>query len=264
MKKKLKLFLQKKRLYYKLRFSFVFRCYQYLFKAGDLERQQKEIVFYKSFLPACNIIFDIGAYDGHKTAAFLQIAKKVISCEPDQQSFSILKDRFRNTKQVFLENIAVADSPGERHFFIHRPGSAFNTLSLKWKETLEQDSMEKWDEKIIFSEGYKVTVTTLDLLIQKYGKPDFIKLDVEGYEENVLKALSQPVSFLSFEVLWPGGLLEIQHCFEKLQSLDPRTLYNIAVYEKLLLPSFVDRERIMERLRENDLIHLEIIAKMNQ
>ena len=32
----------------------------------------------------------------------------------------------------------------------------------------------------------------------KYGKPIFIKIDVEGYETKVLKGLSQPVNYISF------------------------------------------------------------------
>jgi hypothetical protein len=42
-------------------------------------------------------------------------------------------------------------------------------------------------------------MTTLDELIGSYGVPDFCKLDVEGFELEVLKGLSQPVRALSFE-----------------------------------------------------------------
>ena len=264
MKKKLKLFLQKKNLYYKIRYSFAFQFYQYLFKPNDIKNKKKEIGFYKSFLPACNLIFDIGAYDGHKTEAFLKIAKQIISCEPDQLSFTILKTRFKNKKQVFLENKAIGDTAGECILLIHHPGSAFNTLSPKWKETLEKDNMEKWNEKIKFSEENIVQTTTLDLLIKKYGKPDFIKIDTEGYEVNVLKGLSQKIPFLSFEALWPDGSAEIKNCLDRIQYIDPNTVYNIAVYEKLLLPAFVSREYLMDWLKKSDVMHLEIIAKMSQ
>jgi len=44
-----------------------------------------------------------------------------------------------------------------------------------------------------------VPVTTLDALIGKHSKPVFIKIDVEGFEAEVLAGLTQPVRALSFE-----------------------------------------------------------------
>src|ERR1700733_2412719 len=107
MKKTLKSFLQKKGLYYTLRYSVFFRVYQYFFKQNDIKNEKKEVAFYKSFLRSCDLIFDIGANDGHKTKAFLEISQKVISCEPDKKNFTILQERFRNKKnRVFLLNNA--------------------------------------------------------------------------------------------------------------------------------------------------------------
>ncbi|MES1219865.1 MAG: FkbM family methyltransferase [Bacteroidota bacterium] len=265
MKKKIKAFLLRNNVYYKLRYSFLFRIYLHFFKAIEIEKEKKEIEFYKSFLPPCDLIFDIGANDGHKTEAFLRICRKIVSCEPDKKNFHVLQTRFSyKRKRVFLENIAVTDTRGKSVFHIHHPGSAFNTLSLKWKETLENDNLEKWNEKIKFSSENIIQTTTLDLLIKKYGTPDFIKIDVEGYEENVLKGLSQPIPFISFEGLWPEASEELQACFNRLENLDKTVLYNIAVDEKLLLDSFTNRNGIIDYLEKEKLTHLEIIVKMNR
>lgn len=263
MKKKIKLFLQTKNLYYTLKYSLAFRLYQVIFKYDVIKQEKKEVAFYKSFLQSCDLMFDIGAYDGHKTEAFLKIAKKVVTCEPDEESFKILHTRFRNRRtRVFLENKAIGETKGEKKLLIHHPGSAFNTLSKKWKDTLEKDNVEKWNEKIWFSEEKKVQCVTLDSLIEKYGNPGFIKIDVEGYEENVLKGLSQPIQFLSFEGLYPEGLPEILNCITRIEELCPAAEYNIAVYEKLLLPAFVHANELLTWLEKNPVMHLEIIAKM--
>ena len=264
MKDNIKRFLLKHDLYYKLRYSFLFRVYQYLFKPSDIRSASKEVQFYRSFLSPSNLIFDIGAYDGHKTEAFLHVAKKVVSCEPDQKNFTILKKRFRNrVKRVYLENKALAETEGERTYYIHHPASAFNTLSHDWKEKLESDNVEKWNEKIEFKDKVVIQTTTLDLLVKKYGRPDFIKIDVEGYEKNVLGGLSQPVSYLSFEALWPDGEDEIKLCIHRIHEICKNPEYNIAENEKLLLPAFINREKLFDWLNKTKIIHLEIVVKMS-
>jgi hypothetical protein len=45
----------------------------------------------------------------------------------------------------------------------------------------------------------RVPVMTLDTLIAKHGAPVFIKIDVEGFEEEALAGLTLPVKVLSFE-----------------------------------------------------------------
>ena len=64
----------------------------------------------------------------------------------------------------------------------------------------------------------RVPVTTLDALIERYGEPAFIKIDVEGFELEVLKGLSRPVRALSFEFT-PECADAALACVERLESL---------------------------------------------
>ena len=44
-----------------------------------------------------------------------------------------------------------------------------------------------------------VPVTTLDALFEAHGVPSFVKIDVEGFEGEVLAGMTRPVEALSFE-----------------------------------------------------------------
>ncbi|MDP4264237.1 MAG: FkbM family methyltransferase [Bacteroidota bacterium] len=255
----------KKNLYYPLKYSVSFRLYQRLFKPEEIKLRRKEINFYQSFLPPCQLIFDIGANDGHKTEAFLKIAGRVVCCEPDNRNYTILQTRFRNKrKKVFLENKALSDKEGYAEFHIHHPGSAFNTLSDKWMMLLEADKMEKWDESIKFTGKQAVGTTTLDHLIEKYGIPDFIKIDVEGYEKWVLKGLSHRVNYLSFESLLPEYAGELHECLSMITHLDDSAIFNVAKNEMLQFRDFVQRQELEKWINENqNALSFEIIAKMS-
>lgn len=266
MKKAIRQFLIKNSLYYSLRYSFAFRLYQVFFKTQDINQQRHEVTFYKSFLSSCNLIFDIGAYDGHKTVAFLKLAGTIVCCEPEGLNYKILKTRFRHKKKrVFIENKALSNITGFAEFYIHHPGSAFNTLSPKWKALLETDNEKKWNEKISFSDKEQTEITTLDILIEKYGVPDFIKIDVEGSESLVLKGLTQPVACLSFEMLLPDYIAEMQDCLCTISKMDRSARYNISKDEKLLFPDFIsqaDLEKWIANYSENSYT-FEVIVKMH-
>jgi FkbM family methyltransferase len=265
MKIAIKKILHGKDLYYSLKYSRLFYLYQWLFKPAEIKQQHREIVFYKSFLPACKLIFDIGANDGHKTAAFLTLAERVVCCEPDSQNFTILQTRFRNKKKkVFPENIALSDKEGFAELNIHHPGSAFNTLSSKWMKLLEDDKKEKWDEQIKFTGTQKVKTTTLDQLIKKYGVPDYIKIDVEGFEQWVLKGLSYKVAYLSFETLLPDYYDEMKTCLSYIETLDNFAAYNIAKHEKLVFQNFINKDELKEWLNSNsNALSFEVVVKMS-
>ena len=66
-----------------------------------------------------------------------------------------------------------------------------STFAAHWKTGRFSNS--NWDKKIM------VDVTTLDDLIIKFGEPNYIKIDVEGFEHEVILGLTKKSGIISFE-----------------------------------------------------------------
>jgi FkbM family methyltransferase len=243
----------------RIKYSRLYGLYERIFRPGVRAAHRKEVALYRGILGGTpRLIFDIGAYDGHKTAAFLELGARVVACEPDLSNFRLLGIRFRRwRKRVVLYQKAVGDRVGTAALLIHHAGSAFNTLNPRWKEMLEADGARRWKEDIRFSDGYTVPITTLDELIGVHGMPDLIKIDVEGYEKAVFEGLSQRAPCVSFECQLPefrDDLLAI------LQRLAGGT-FNVVYAEELVLPEWVGYERILEWVEGTELFSFDIVAR---
>ncbi len=74
-----------------------------------------------------------------------------------------------------------------------------------------------------------VRVDTLDAMIERHGVPSFCKIDVEGYEREVLAGLSQPLPAVSFECT-PEYAEVALRCVDHLRSLG-MTRFNFSAGE---------------------------------
>jgi len=243
----------------RIKYSGIFGLYERVFRPAVRAAHLKEVRLYREILgKRVGLIFDIGAYDGHKTAAFLELGARVVACEPDAYNFQLLTVRFRGRRRVTLLKTALGEKEGTAELLVHHPGSAFNTLNVKWKKMLEEDGQARWKEEIRFADEEKVRVTTLDELIRVHGVPDFIKIDVEGYEKFVLDGLHQRVSCISFECQLPefkDDLLAI------LRRLEDGSMYNVVYAEELVLPEWVGYEEILKWVQETKLFSFDMVIK---
>lgn len=141
------------------------------------------------------IYFDIGCNSGQWIAERYNLVDTFIGVEPNPKTFNKALERFKDNKNVFILNCAVSDKSGEIDFYpeIYDPSAVASTASRFWIEKGRFAGVCGWPEAI------KVKAITLDDLIAEYGMPVHIKIDVEGYEINVLKGLTQTVPSLSFE-----------------------------------------------------------------
>jgi FkbM family methyltransferase len=95
-------------------------------------------------------------------------------------------------------------------------GSGAAIATLHARESHGQSSLAaEWGGNVIAT--YNVPVVTLDSAIQCFGSPAFCKIDVEGWELEVMRGLTQPIPLISFEFhLNDPGIRKTIACLEKL------------------------------------------------
>jgi FkbM family methyltransferase len=228
-------FLRKVGLYQRLKSSCVYDVYWTLANHRLLDDRAKEVEFYKTTLQGFRkgeVIFDVGANEGHKTDIFLRLGAKVVAVDPDESNQEALRQRFLEyrlaPKTVRIEGKAVSDSTTVKTMWIDAPGSGENTLNPKWVETLRNDP-RRFGRRFDFAGEKQVETTTLDELMATYGIPFFIKIDVEGYEPSVLRGMNRPVPYLSFEVNLPEFKMEGLQCINILDGIAANGEFNYAV-----------------------------------
>lgn len=204
----------------RLRNSALCDLYRQQFNAQYLADRAAQLAFYQRLILPGDLVFDIGANVGDKTDVFLRLGAKVVAVDPDEANLVTLANRFHRYRlrpyPVQIVGTAVSEDCTPKEFRIHTPGSALNTLSAKWADTLQETARYG---AVAFEGSRMVPCTTLDALIQHYGQPAYIKIDVEGHEAGVLKGLSRPVRLLSFEVNLPEFRSEGLACIQRLANL---------------------------------------------
>ncbi len=251
-----------KYVYQAIRYSPIYPLYLKLFRISVYKAYKREKCFYKKILTNSEgIVFDIGANVGDKSMLFAKYSQRVIALEPDIANFRLLQKRFFYNSKVKVINAAVGNVIGKEVFYVSLPGSPANTLSAKWKDILEDSRVNRWAKSLEFRATYQVDVTTLDTLIMQFGTPHFIKIDVEGYEEQVLEGLSKTIPVISIEANFPDFRDETMNCIAKINLISPKATFNV-VDDKLqyFWPENKDYHVMNKWLSETELRYFEVFC----
>jgi FkbM family methyltransferase len=236
-KSRLQAMLKRAGIYYRVKNSYLYDLYWAVADRRLIDGRSKELEFYRRLLGEFrqdDLIFDVGANVGDKTDIFLRLGARVVSIEPDKANQQILRGKFLQfrlaPKRVVVVDKAVSDRSAIETMWIDGPGSAVNTLSQKWAETLKtnKDKFEHTNFGLEFAQHRAVETTTLEDLIRTHGLPFFVKIDVEGYETSVIRGLKRAVPLLSFETNLPEFRQEGIECVELLDGLDHDGKFNYA------------------------------------
>jgi FkbM family methyltransferase len=211
--------------------------YPYLrLRFGKDTRTESQRKVYAQFIRPGDLVFDVGANVGQRSAIFRALGARVVAIEPNPECIQHLRSRFRFSRRIVIEPVALAAVEG--HAVLHI-GESHNLT------TLSEHFLNKvgpcrfpgttWDTQL------PVRTATLDQLISRHGLPHFLKIDVEGYELSVLNGLSLTPPMISLEFT-PEIMDEAARCVERLAALSVSYRFNHCWGEELafVLPDHVD------------------------
>ena len=182
---------------------------------------------YAAFLGPGDLAFDVGAHVGNHTRCFAMLGARVLAVEPQPAFAAWLRRLFRTSARVTVLECALAATPGALTLYRSPRTPTVATVSRRWIEAVRTSA---GFEQVHWTDALEVPATTLDALIARHGLPRFCKIDVEGYEAEVLDGLSQPIPALSFEYV-PAAIEVARRAAARLAELGPYR-FNATVGER--------------------------------
>ncbi len=197
---------------------------------------------YRHFVAPGELCFDVGANIGSRVAALLDIGAYVVAVEPQAHCADELRRRFGRTARAVVVESALGAAPGEAELLV-TDYDTVSTLSREWVDRVRAAGRFHLDWK----GSVTVPVTTLDALIARHGRPVFCKIDVEGYEPQVLGGLSEPIRTIAFEFTPEFGEAA-SACVERLLELG-LTRFAFSAGESLELGAWMGADEMLAFLQ---------------
>ena len=133
---------------------------------------------------------------GDRISSFRRLGARVVALEPQPRPARAIRLIHHRDPGVTLRQAAAGERDGEITLHVNSANPTVSTASDDFVRAA--DGAAGWEGQV-WDRTIAVPCVTLDRLIAEHGRPAFIKIDVEGFEDRVLAGLSQPVAALSFE-----------------------------------------------------------------
>jgi FkbM family methyltransferase len=206
---------------------------------GDRNRKLHQKLL-AEFVRSGDLVFDVGANIGDRSSAMAALGANVVAFEP--QPSCVQEIRARCGKQVTVVATAVGSVAGEAKLYL-APSSPLASLKPGWESVRAVGTLT-------------VPVITLDQAIAKYGIPTFCKIDVEGFESEVLRGLNTPVRSLSFEYHFTeDGHKAVAECIDLISRLGRYEFNLVGSNNATWLSSWSDKTHFLSSFRETAKSH---------
>lgn len=171
--------------------------------------------FYADFILPGSVCFDIGAHVGSRVRAWRALGARVVAIEPQADFVRVLRMLYGRDERVTILAAGLGARECLATLLVSERTPTVSTLSPDWIIDVQQDPSFRG---VTWKPGKAVPITTLQTLIETYGIPAFVKIDVEGFEAEVLRGLDTALPCLSFEYL-PAARRVALECIERLATL---------------------------------------------
>jgi FkbM family methyltransferase len=184
---------------------------------GDPAREAAMDALYARFIGAGQLAFDIGAHVGDRVGSFRRLGADVVAVEPQPLCAHAIRAIYAGDARVAVEQAACGARPGTVWLHVNSSNPTVSTASAGFVRAA--DGADGWRDQVWDAE-VEVGATSLDALVDAYGVPAFVKIDVEGYEDVVLGGLTHPLPALSFEFTTIDREVAVR-CLQRLTGLGP-------------------------------------------
>ncbi len=200
----------------------------------DFFYQKKIIDFLKKRkIKKLNLFFDVGAHKGESINLFLKNfnIKKIISFEASKINYNYLlrrektlKNKFKNS-EICIENIALGAKNKKVYFkqFYESSSSTIKDINKKSEYYKRKFKLLNfWGHKKVYQK-FKINIKKLSDYIKKkkIKNIDFLKIDTEGYEYEILMGLGKKincVNIVMFEHHY-DNMIKKNYTFSDINSL---------------------------------------------
>ena len=128
------------------------------------------------------VIYDLGSNNGDDIEYYLKKSDIVVAVEANPYLARLIEERYKEQireGRLFVENCVITADGAEAEvpFYLHK----FGHLISQFPKPIESE-LKNFDEVMLPSKSVLH-------IISKYGNPHYIKVNIEGYDQEILRSL---------------------------------------------------------------------------